>query len=404
MITGAEIAATLVGTAGAFRVPMVARSVFGASTKLGSVAAQGFKGLSRIPGMRVLRNPGAQNFAAKTADTVVQGVAEATIDVGLGVVTPLEPMQAMTPEGIAQLTAFEVGAEAATNLARFGSGRFGLTGLGDVAKVGFEDVPLTGWGGRTSVQRTAYIEGAIESNPSLADDFFVVRDETGRVVMVQPKTDVGRGLVAESEAYTRIRDGMASGMTDEGLARIARDAGIADPEEFVARVKNVADTGPSGLFQFGGRPTFTFGPLGTSPLVAPPAGIPNSDCRDRSSIRRAPAYQPIPAQPEVPVAYTPPGSVAPSGVAVQHSPTLTAPEIATLIVGNGTPTTQLTFAPTLAEGITNAPPANRDIVCDRRTDAGDCDAGDEYGPDSRTAGGGSDCWNRPDRAADRADR
>ena len=100
-----------------------------------------------------MRSPGAQNFAAKTADTVVQGVAEATIDVGLGVVTPLEPMQAMTPERIAQLTAFEVGAEAATNLARFGSGRFGLTGLGDVAKVGFEDVPLTGWG--RSNRRTA---------------------------------------------------------------------------------------------------------------------------------------------------------------------------------------------------------------------------------------------------------
>ena len=229
VITGAEIAATLVGTAGAFRAPMVARSVFGASARLGSGAARGFRGLSRIPGMGALRNPGAQNFAAKTADTVVQGVAEAGIDVALGVVTPLEPMQAMTPERIAQLTAFEVGAEAATNLARFASGRFGLTGLGDVAKVGFEDVPLTGWGGRTGVQRTAYIEGAIESNPSLADDFFVVRDETGRAVMVQPRTDVGRGLVAESEAFTRIRDGMASGMTDEGLARIARRAGIADP-------------------------------------------------------------------------------------------------------------------------------------------------------------------------------
>ena len=226
--------------------------------------------------------------------------------------------------------------------------------------------------------------------PSLADDFFVVRDETGRVVMVQPKTDVGRGLVAESGAYTRIRDGMASGMTDEGLARIARDAGIADPEEFVARVKNVADTGPSGLFQFGGRPTLTFGSLGTSPLVAPAAGIPT------------PTAETVP-QSEVPVAYTPPGRDAPSGVAVQHSPNLTAPEIATLIFGNGTPTTQLTFAPTPAEGITNAPPATvtsfvtAGTVADRLQPTGP-----ESGPGRCTAGGGSDCWNCPDRAADRA--
>ena len=152
-ILGAEMATTLVGTAGAFRAPMVARSVFVASTKLGRGAARGFRGLSRIPGMGALRSPGAQNFAAKGTDTVVQGSAEAAIDVLLGAAIPLEPIEAMTPERIGQLTAFEVGAEAATNLARFASGRFGWTGLGDVAKVGFEDLPLTGWGGRTG--RTA---------------------------------------------------------------------------------------------------------------------------------------------------------------------------------------------------------------------------------------------------------
>ena len=356
VITGAEIAATLAGTAGAFRAPIIARSVAGTSARLGSGAARGFRGLSRIPGLGRLSSPGAQNFAAKGTDTVVQGVAEAGIDVTLGVVAPLEPMEALTPERIAQLTAFEVGAEAATNLARFGSGRFGLTGLGDAAKVGFEDIPLTGWGGRTGIQRTAYIEGAIERNPSLADDFFVVRDETGRAVMVQPRTDVARGLVAESRAFTRIRDGMASGMTDEGLARIARREGLADPEEFVARVKNVADTGQSGLFQVGGRPTFTFGnPPGASPLVAPAAGIPTPTAGTVTQ-SDAPAYQPIPGHPGVPVAYTPSGRTAPSGVAGQHDPSLAPSEIATLIVGQATPTTQLTFAPTPAAGITNAPP------------------------------------------------
>ena len=353
VITGAEIAATLAGTAGAFRLPMVARSVAGTSSRLGSGAARGFNVLGRVKGFGALRSPGAQNFAAKGTDTVVQGVAEAGIDVALGAAAPLEPMQALTPERIAQLTAFEVGAEAATNLARFGSGRFGLSGLGDVAKVGFEDIPLTGWGSRTGVQRTAYIEGAIERNPSLAENFYVVRDDNGRAVMVQPTTDVGRGLAAESRAFTRIRDGMASGMTDEGLVRIATREGLANPDEFVSTVKNVADTGQSGLFQLGGRPNLTFGDSGQSPLVATPEGIPTVYQSDVT--HSAAAYDPDLLDPGVPIAYTPPGREVPSGVAVQHSPDLAGAEIGAQ-AGTADPTAQVTFAPARAEGITNAPP------------------------------------------------
>ena len=58
--------------------------------------------------------------------------------------------------------------------------------------------PLTGWGGRAGPQRMAYIEGAIDRNASLADDFEIFRASDGTPLSFTPKTDVGRGLVAES--------------------------------------------------------------------------------------------------------------------------------------------------------------------------------------------------------------
>ena len=355
-ITGAELGTVVVGTAGAMRLPAIAKPVFRASNVLGRGSAATFRGLSRVPGLTKLSRPGAQNLAAKSADTVVQGSAEAAIDVLLSAAVPLEPIQALTPERMAQLTAFEIGAEAATNLARFTSAKTGATLLSDITKVGFEDVPLTGWGGRTGPQRRAYIQGAIDAHPSLADDFDILRATDGTPLAYNPKTEVGAGLLAEAQAFTRIRDGLTSGMTDAGLARIARSEGVVDPEAFVAKVKNTADTAVPGLFQVGGRPTFTFGdPPGPRPLVTPPAGIPTPTAATVPHSAAA-TYQPIPGQPGVPVAYTPPGRTVPAGVAGQHTPGLTPAEIAALIGGDETPTTHVTFAPTPAEGITNLAP------------------------------------------------
>ena len=81
------------------------------------------------------------------------------------------------------------------------------------------------------------------------------------------------------------------------------------PKQFAARVKNVADTGQSGLFQLGGRPTFTFGPPGeSSPLVATGRRASQLRLPIRPSLN--PQRRPISQsrlQPGVPVAYTPPG-------------------------------------------------------------------------------------------------
>ena len=78
----------------------------------------------------------------------------------------------------------------------------------------------------------------LRRNPSLADNFNMVagvRIRHRAVILYNRKPTWAVDLVAQSRAVTRIRDGMTSGMTDAGLARIAtRNEGIADTEEFVS--------------------------------------------------------------------------------------------------------------------------------------------------------------------------
>ena len=90
---------------------------------------------------------------------------EAAIDVLLGAAIPLEPMDALTPERIGQLTAWEIGAEAATNLLRYGSAKTGITPLGDITTVGLENVPLTNWGGIAGRQRNGLHRGRHRPQP-----------------------------------------------------------------------------------------------------------------------------------------------------------------------------------------------------------------------------------------------